>query len=101
MARYLLQRLLQGVLVLWAAWTLSFILLQLLPGDAIMIKFLDPSLGLSAEQIAQMRKLYGEGYPAGSSIFRLYWRYYMVIWAIRSSWGCRSARCWRLTCHRP
>lgn len=63
MARYLLQRLLQGVLVLWAAWTLSFILLQLLPGDAIMIKFLDPSLGLSAEQIAQMRKLYGEGVP--------------------------------------
>ncbi|WP_029685628.1 ABC transporter permease [Tatumella saanichensis] len=63
MGRYILKRLGQGILVLWAAWTLSFILLQLLPGDAIMIKFLDPSLGLSADQIAQMRKVYGEGVP--------------------------------------
>lgn len=101
MARYLLQRLLQGVLVLWAAWTLSFILLQLLPGDAIMIKFLDPSLGLSAEQIAQMRKLYGEGVPG--------WQQYIsALLAILHGnlgysvqLGCRSARCWRLTCHRP
>jgi len=69
MGRYVLQRVLQGILVLWAAWTLSFVLLQLLPGDAIMIKFLDPSLGLDAEQIAQMRKLYGDGVPAWQQYF--------------------------------
>lgn len=69
MGRYLLQRLAQGLLVLWAAWTLSFILLQLLPGDAVMIKFLDPSLGLSAEQIDQMRKVYGEGVPVLQQYF--------------------------------
>jgi len=70
MGRYVLQRLAQGLLVLWAAWTLSFILLQLLPGDAVMIKFLDPSLGLSAEQIDQMRKVYGEGVPVWQQYFR-------------------------------
>ena len=69
MGRYVLQRLAQGLLVLWAAWTLSFILLQLLPGDAVMIKFLDPSLGLSAEQIDQMRKVYGEGVPVWQQYF--------------------------------
>ncbi len=70
MGRYVLQRLAQGLLVLWAAWTLSFILLQLLPGDAVMIKFLDPSLGLSADQIDQMRKVYGEGVPVWQQYFR-------------------------------
>lgn len=69
MGRYIFKRLGQGILVLWAAWTLSFILLQLLPGDAIMIKFLDPSLGLSADQIAQMRKLYGAGVPVWQQYF--------------------------------
>lgn len=69
MGRYIVKRLGQGILVLWAAWTLSFVLLQLLPGDAIMIKFLDPSLGLSADQIAQMRKVYGEGVPVWQQYF--------------------------------
>lgn len=32
MSHYLLNRLGQGVLVLWAAFTLSFVLLQVLPG---------------------------------------------------------------------
>ncbi len=73
MGRYVLQRILQGILVLWAAWTLSFVLLQLLPGDAIMIKFLDPSLGLSADQIEQMRKLYGDGVPAWQQYFSALW----------------------------
>ncbi len=54
MGRYICNRLAQGIIVLWAAWTLSFVLLQLLPGDAILIKFLDPSLGLSADQVAQI-----------------------------------------------
>ena len=44
--RYLLGRIAQAALVLEAAFTASFILLQLLPGDAVLIKFLNPELGL-------------------------------------------------------
>lgn len=68
MIRYLSGRLLQALLVLWAAFTLSFILLQVLPGDAILIKFQDPAMGLSPAQIADMRAAYG----ADVSIFGQY-----------------------------
>lgn len=63
MKRYLLQRVGQGLLVLWAAFTLSFMLLQVLPGDAILIKFQNPDLGLSPQQIAEMRLAYGADGP--------------------------------------
>jgi len=38
MNRYLAKRLLQGLFVLWAAYTLSFLILYLLPGDAAAIQ---------------------------------------------------------------
>jgi peptide/nickel transport system permease protein len=63
MRSYLLGRIGQAVLVLWAAFTISFLLLQVLPGDAIMIKFQSPDLGLSPEQIAQIRASYGADGP--------------------------------------
>lgn len=63
MTRYLTGRFAQAVLVLWAAYSVSFILLQLLPGDAILIKFQNPDLGLSAAQIQEMRVVYGENTP--------------------------------------
>ncbi|WP_199061944.1 ABC transporter permease [Serratia sp. ASV30] len=53
----------QALLVLWAAFTLSFILLQVLPGDAILIKFQNPDMGLSPAQIADMRAAYGADIP--------------------------------------
>ncbi|HEY0248734.1 MAG TPA: ABC transporter permease [Gryllotalpicola sp.] len=37
MIRYLIRRVLQGVFVLWAAYTLSFLILYLLPGDAATV----------------------------------------------------------------
>lgn len=37
MSAYLLRRFGQGLLVLWAAFTLTFFLLQVLPGDAVLI----------------------------------------------------------------
>jgi|SRR5690606_813233 len=64
MTRYLTLRIGQAVLVLWAAFTAGFVLLQLLPGDAILIKFQNPELGLSPEQIAEIRQLYGSDEPA-------------------------------------
>ncbi len=67
--RYLAERVGQALLVLWASFTVSFVLLQLLPGDAIAIKFQNPELGLNAAQIAQMRTAYGADAPL--------WRQYL------------------------
>ncbi|HEY9344432.1 MAG TPA: ABC transporter permease, partial [Inquilinus sp.] len=63
MTRYLFGRIGQAVLVLWAAFTAAFILLQALPGDAILIKFQNPELGLSPDQIAEIRQSYGADSP--------------------------------------
>ncbi|WP_437890659.1 ABC transporter permease [Phytobacter sp. V91] len=63
MGRYLAVRFGQALIVLWAAFTLSFVLLQALPGDAILIKFQNPDLGLSADQIAQLRLSYSADTP--------------------------------------
>ncbi|MBC3382123.1 ABC transporter permease [Serratia fonticola] len=65
MLKYLSGRTGQALLVLWAAFTLSFILLQVLPGDAILIKFQNPDMGLSPDQIADMRVAYGADVPLG------------------------------------
>ena len=59
MLRYLIRRLAQGAIVLWATFTVSFLLLQALPGDAIMIKFMSPDLGLSPDQLADIQASYG------------------------------------------
>ncbi|WP_173088328.1 ABC transporter permease [Devosia sp. 1635] len=53
----------QAVLVLLLAFTASFLLLQALPGDAILIKYQNPEMGLSPEQIAQIRLRYGADAP--------------------------------------
>lgn len=58
MTRYVAGRIGQAVLVLWAAFTLSFIILQAMPGDAVLIKFLNPEFGLSADQIREIRQAY-------------------------------------------
>jgi peptide/nickel transport system permease protein len=63
MSRYVIGRIGQAVIVLWAAFTASFVLLQALPGDAILIKFLNPELGLGPEQIAEIRASYGADIP--------------------------------------
>jgi peptide/nickel transport system permease protein len=63
MFSYLIGRIGQAALVLWAAFTISFILLQALPGDAILIKFQNPDFGLSPEQILQIRASYGADSP--------------------------------------
>lgn len=58
MTRYVFSRMGQAALVLWASFTLSFVLLQAMPGDAVLIKFLNPEYGLSPEQIQQIREAY-------------------------------------------
>lgn len=56
--RYVLGRVGQAVVVLWAAYTLSFVLLNALPGDGILVKFENPELGLTVDQIAMIREYY-------------------------------------------
>jgi peptide/nickel transport system permease protein len=68
MTRYLLGRAGQALLVLWATFTAAFVLLQALPGDALLIKFQNPELGLSPQQIADIRVSYG----ADSSLITQY-----------------------------
>jgi peptide/nickel transport system permease protein len=63
MTRYLIGRFAQALLVLWATFTLSFLLLQALPGDAILIKFEGGDFGLSPQQIADLRIAYGADAP--------------------------------------
>jgi peptide/nickel transport system permease protein len=58
MTRYVVGRIAQALVVLWAAFTLSFILLQAMPGDAVLIKFLNPEFGLSADQVREIREAY-------------------------------------------
>ncbi|MFD2754546.1 ABC transporter permease [Comamonas terrae] len=69
MTAYLLRRTGQALLVLWAAFSASFVLLQLMPGDAVLIKFLNPDLGLGPEQIAEIQAAYGADQPV--------WRQYL------------------------
>lgn len=66
---YLARRIGQALLVLWAAFTASFILLQLLPGDAVLIKFLSPEFALGPQEIADIRAAYGADTPV--------WRQYL------------------------
>ncbi|GAB2735982.1 ABC transporter permease [Arthrobacter bambusae] len=63
MSRYILGRLGQAILVLWAAFTVAFVLLQALPGDALMIKYQNPDMGLSPAEIAEIRASYGADTP--------------------------------------
>ena len=63
MVRYLIGRIGQALAVLAATFTAAFLLLQVLPGDAVMIKFMSPEMGLSADQIAEIRASYGADLP--------------------------------------
>jgi peptide/nickel transport system permease protein len=63
MQRYLLSRVGQAALVLWAAFTIAFVLLQALPGDALMIKYQNPDMGLSPLEIEDIRASYGADTP--------------------------------------
>lgn len=63
MVRYLIGRVGQAIAVLAVTFTAAFLLLQVLPGDAIMIKFMSPEMGLNADQIAEIRAAYGADLP--------------------------------------
>lgn len=67
--RVVLRRLGQAVVVVLLAFTGAFCLLQALPGDAVLIKFENPELGLTPEQIAGIRAAYGVDTPLWESFW--------------------------------
>lgn len=77
MSRHLLQRMGQAVLVLLAAYTVAFVLLQALPGDAVLIKFLGSEMGLTADQIAELRIAYGADAPVWQQYLHTLGRFLM------------------------
>ncbi|MFC5337433.1 ABC transporter permease [Leucobacter denitrificans] len=77
----LLRRVGQAILVLALAYTVAFILLNALPGDAVMARYGNPDLGLTPEQLAEIRASYGADQP-------FIVRYFDSLWAfIRGDFG--------------
>ncbi|GGN95121.1 ABC transporter permease [Actinoplanes lobatus] len=70
MGRYLIRRLGQALLVLWAAYSLSFVLLSALPGDAISNRIASPDSGLTGESGAVLLRYYGLDQPLWEQYLR-------------------------------
>lgn len=67
--KYTFRRTWQALIVLLAAYLTAFLLLSALPGDAVMARYASPELGLSAEQIAQIRDQLGADQPLHTRLF--------------------------------
>lgn len=63
MARYLLRRIGLAVGVLWAAFTVSFIVLYLVPGDAVEAMVSAQEVPPTAAELAELRAKYGTDEP--------------------------------------
>ncbi|MDX6743126.1 ABC transporter permease [Actinocorallia sp. A-T 12471] len=65
MPRYVLLRLGQAAVVLWAAYTVSFLVLVLLPGDAVaaLTGAAGAASSVSPERLAELRREYGVDEP--------------------------------------
>lgn len=61
--RYVSGRIGQAAIVLLIAFTAAFVLLQALPGDALLIKFENPEAGLSPDEVARLRETLGAEVP--------------------------------------
>ncbi|MHA3684128.1 ABC transporter permease [Leucobacter sp. HY1908] len=60
---FIARRIGQALAVLALAYTGAFVLLQALPGDAVMARFGSPDLGLTTEQLAEISATYGADEP--------------------------------------
>jgi peptide/nickel transport system permease protein len=61
--RYVLSRIGQAVLVLWAAWTISFFVLYVLPSDPARIMLGPDATDVTEAQLDQLRHQYGLDQP--------------------------------------
>ncbi|WP_132206234.1 ABC transporter permease [Leucobacter luti] len=60
---FVVRRLLQALLVLALAYTAVYILLAALPGDAVLARYGNPDLGLTPQQLDEIRTTYGSDRP--------------------------------------
>jgi len=63
MNRYVTARLGQALLVLWAAYTVSFVVLYALPGDPVSLMYGSESSDVTPEQLDALRAQYGLDQP--------------------------------------
>lgn len=63
MTRYLVRRLLQAVVVLWAAYTVSFLVLYALPGDPVRLLAGADATDITPAQLDALRAQYGLDKP--------------------------------------
>src|SRR5699024_10120095 len=63
LTHWITRRVYQAAGVLLLTFTAAFLLLQAMPGDALLIRFEDPTLGLSPQQIESLRQSYGADRP--------------------------------------
>ncbi|EIV92569.1 ABC transporter permease [Frankia sp. QA3] len=72
--RYLAVRLAHSVFVVWAAYTLSFVILYLVPGDPVeMMVSSSGVISVTAQQIAQLRAEYGVDRPPPAQYLTNLW----------------------------
>ncbi|MEN0129367.1 MAG: ABC transporter permease [Brevundimonas sp.] len=69
MSRYLLRRLALAAGVLWAAYTVSFLVLYALPGDPVSIMYGGESSDVTPEQLDALRAEYGLDKPLVAQYF--------------------------------
>lgn len=62
MQRYLIRRLVAALPVLWGAVTLVFLIIRMVPGDAIQL-FLGTQVEMTPEQMAELRRVFGLDRP--------------------------------------
>ncbi|GLO56193.1 ABC transporter permease [Pseudomonas sp. ITEM 17296] len=77
MNRYLIGRIGQALLVLWGAYTITYFILYLLPGDTLAIMLSASGMeadGLSPEDLAKARAYYGLDQGIFEQYFDLLWR---------------------------
>lgn len=71
-AAQILRRIGQAILVLLITFTLAFIMLSALPGDGVFARYSSPDLGLSPDQLEEIRQSYGADEP-------LIWQYFSTL----------------------
>ena len=70
MTRYVLSRIGQALLVLWAAWTISFFVLYVLPSDPARIMVGPDATDVTAAQLNALRHQYGLDQPVVVQYFQ-------------------------------
>ncbi|MBO1768626.1 ABC transporter permease [Agrococcus sp. TF02-05] len=66
---YALRRTAQAGLVVVATFVVAFLLLQALPGDAIVARYASPELGLTDAQLDELRTVYGTDRPVWEQLW--------------------------------